>query len=184
MYSAKFSFIDLHNCAIIKGTVSQDFLLQIFLWIIFLLTPENNIRIISHYFENSQRYLQVKVHHRLSTTSTVNFLPVSTTLVANLPPISATPAVNLPPILLVSLILVPAWVANCHCYQTGGTYWEQYKTAYTLNWIWRKKFIFMLTLLPKGTSWAANISEIFEKLQNGPYRILRGTGGNWFMKKL
>jgi hypothetical protein len=46
-----------------KGTVSRDFLLQVFSWIIFPLVPENNIRVISNFVENLQRYSQVKVHH-------------------------------------------------------------------------------------------------------------------------
>ncbi len=52
-------------------------------------------------------------------------------------------------------------MANCHRYQTGGKfangvnatigkYLEQYQAAYTLKWTWRNKFIYMLTLLPKG----------------------------------
>jgi hypothetical protein len=44
--------------------VSGDFLLQVFLWITFPQAPDNNIRIISNFFENSWRYSQVKVHHR------------------------------------------------------------------------------------------------------------------------
>ncbi len=47
-----------------KGTVSRDFLLQVFSWITFPQAPDYNIRIISNFFENSRRYLQVKVHHR------------------------------------------------------------------------------------------------------------------------
>ncbi len=35
-----------------------------FPWIIFSQTPENNVRIISNFYENSRRYSQVKVHHR------------------------------------------------------------------------------------------------------------------------
>ncbi len=70
----------------------------------------------------------------------------------------------------------------------GGKQWEQYQTADTLKWIWRKKIISMLTVLPKdarkmkkkqsdwrffwfttsvndtgGASQAANISENFMK---------------------
>ncbi len=47
-----------------KGTVSRDFLLQVFSWITFPQAPDKNIRIISNFFENSRRYSQVKVHHR------------------------------------------------------------------------------------------------------------------------
>ncbi len=39
-----------------KGTVSQDFLIQFFSWIIFPQAPENNKRTISNFFFNSQRY--------------------------------------------------------------------------------------------------------------------------------
>ncbi len=49
---------------IIKGTVSRDFLLQVFSWITFPQAPENNIRVISNFSENLLRYSQVKVHHR------------------------------------------------------------------------------------------------------------------------
>ncbi len=31
-----------------------------------------------------------------------------------------------------------------------GKSWEQYQTANTLKWTWRKEIIYMLTLLPKG----------------------------------
>ncbi len=40
----------------LKGTVSRDFLLQVF-----FMNHDNNIRIISNFFENSRRYSQVKV---------------------------------------------------------------------------------------------------------------------------
>ncbi len=33
---------------------------------------------------------------------------------------------------------------------TGGKQWEQYQAADTLKWSWRQKFIYMVTLLPKG----------------------------------
>ncbi len=76
----------------IKGTVSRDFLLQVFFsWITFPQAPDNNIRIISNFFENSRRYLRC--------TTGVNdtggkLPPVSRTLAANLPPVSRTPAAN------------------------------------------------------------------------------------------
>ncbi len=47
-----------------KGTVSRDFLLQVFSWITFPQAPDNNIRIFSNFYENSRRYSQVKVHRR------------------------------------------------------------------------------------------------------------------------
>ncbi len=57
----------------VKGTVSQDFLLQVFVMNLFQ-DPENRIRVISNFFENLRRYSQVKVHHR--------------------PPVSATPVAS------------------------------------------------------------------------------------------
>ncbi len=44
--------------------MSRDFLLQVFSWMDFPQAPENNVRVISIFFENSQRYSQVKVHRR------------------------------------------------------------------------------------------------------------------------
>ncbi len=44
--------------------MSRDFRLQVFLWIIFSQAPEYAIRAVSNFFENSRRYLQLKVHHR------------------------------------------------------------------------------------------------------------------------
>jgi hypothetical protein len=46
-----------------KGTVSRDFCFRFFSRIIFPQSPENNNRAISNFFEISQRYSQVKVHH-------------------------------------------------------------------------------------------------------------------------
>jgi hypothetical protein len=49
----------------LKGTVSRDFLLQVFFMNHLPPSPKNNIReVISNFFENSQRYSQVKLHHR------------------------------------------------------------------------------------------------------------------------
>ncbi len=49
---------------VLKGTVSRDFLLQVFFMNHLPQAPDNIIRIISNFFENLRRYLQVKVHHR------------------------------------------------------------------------------------------------------------------------
>ncbi len=46
------------------GTVSRDFLLQVFFMNHLPQAPDNNIGIISNFFENSRRYSQVKVHQR------------------------------------------------------------------------------------------------------------------------
>jgi hypothetical protein len=45
------------------GTVSRDFLLLVF-FVNFPQASDNSIRVIKKFFENSRRYLQVKVHYR------------------------------------------------------------------------------------------------------------------------
>ncbi len=69
----------------IKETVSGDFLLLVFSWISLTPAPEFPIRTVSNVFENSRRYLQVKVHQRTGINAPV----------ANLPPLSTTPVVHL-----------------------------------------------------------------------------------------
>jgi hypothetical protein len=44
---------------VLKGTVSQDFLLQLFFMNHLPPSPRNNIRVISNFIENLRRYLQV-----------------------------------------------------------------------------------------------------------------------------
>ncbi len=46
-----------------KGQCHEIFCFRFFSWITFPQAPDNNIRIISNFFENSRRYSQVKVHH-------------------------------------------------------------------------------------------------------------------------
>ncbi len=73
------------------------FCFRFFSWIILPQAPENDIKIISNFFENSQRYLQVKVHLSINDTSMTrgaNLLLVSTTPVANFWQISLTPGAN------------------------------------------------------------------------------------------
>ncbi len=48
----------------LKGQCHEIFCFRFFSWITFPQAPENNIRVISNFFENSRRYSQVKVHHR------------------------------------------------------------------------------------------------------------------------
>ncbi len=50
--------------AILKGTVSRDFLLLVFFMNQFPQAPEYLIRTVSNLFENSRRYLQLNVDHR------------------------------------------------------------------------------------------------------------------------
>ena len=46
---------------------------------------------------------------------------------------------------------------------TGGKQREQYQTTDNLKWTWRKKFIYMLTLLSKRNN--ENFSEFSKKLE-------------------
>ncbi len=48
----------------LKEQCDEIFCFRFFSWIIFSQAPENNIWFITNFFKNSQRYLQVKVHHR------------------------------------------------------------------------------------------------------------------------
>ncbi len=112
----------------IKGTVSRDFLLQVFFMNHLPQAPENNIRIISIFFENSRRYSQVKVHHRCQRHGGKFATNVNDTG-GKLPPVSTTPAANLPPVPLVLLtpvanlpLVSTTPVANCHRYQR---HWRQ-----------------------------------------------------------
>ncbi len=52
------------TCLSLKGQCHEIFCFRFFSWITFPQAPENDIRVISKYFENSRRYSQVKVHHR------------------------------------------------------------------------------------------------------------------------
>ncbi len=82
-----------------KGTVSRDFLLQIFFMNHLPPSPENNTRVISNFFENMWRYSQVKVHHQYQRHQRQILQPVP----------------------LVLLILVANFPPD-----TGGEQWEQY----------------------------------------------------------
>ncbi len=53
-----------HGTVPLKGKCHEIFCFRFFSWITFPQAPDNNIRIISNFFENSRRYSQVKVHHR------------------------------------------------------------------------------------------------------------------------
>jgi hypothetical protein len=106
----------------LKGQCHEIFCFRFFAVINIPQAPESNIRVNLKFFENSLRFLQVKVHHR------------------------------------------------CHCYRqqicrrcqrhrwqivtgindTCDKKWEQYETANTLKWTWRKNFFYLLTILPKG----------------------------------
>ncbi len=95
----------------LKGQCHEIFCFRFFSWI--PQAPDNNIRIISKFFENSRRYLQFKVHHRCQRHRWQILPPfplVLLTPVANLPPVSTIPAANLPPVSMTP-------VANCDRYQ-------------------------------------------------------------------
>ncbi len=49
---------------VLKGQCHEISCFRFFSWITFPQAPENNIRVILNFFENSWRYSQVKVHHR------------------------------------------------------------------------------------------------------------------------
>ncbi len=53
------------------------------------------------------------------------------------PPVSMTPVANFD-------------TSSAFVVDTGGKQWEQYQAADTLKWTWMQKFIYMLTVLPKG----------------------------------
>ncbi len=57
----------------LKGQCHEVFCFRFFSWITFPQAPDTNIRIISNFFENSQRYSQVKVHHRCRRHRQQNF---------------------------------------------------------------------------------------------------------------
>jgi hypothetical protein len=78
-YKILFSISSNSDFMLFKGTMSQNFLLQVFFIIIFPKPLKNNIRVISIFFKNSQRYSQVNVHHWCSTTLVENSPQVTTT---------------------------------------------------------------------------------------------------------
>ncbi len=56
----------------LKGQCHEIFDFRLFLRISFPQAPENTIRAVSNLFENSQRYSQLKLHHRVSLTLVAN----------------------------------------------------------------------------------------------------------------
>ncbi len=125
----------------LKGQWHEIFCFGFFSRIIFPQALENNTRVVSRYLFASQSAPPVSTTlvanlPPVSTTSAEKLLLVSTTQSANLSPVSTTPA---------------AYFANSSTgVGTSGKQWEQYQTANNLKWTWRKKFIYMLTLISKG----------------------------------
>ncbi len=56
----------------LKGQCREIFCVRFFSWITFPQARDNNIRIISNFFENSRRYSQVMVHHRWQIAAGIN----------------------------------------------------------------------------------------------------------------
>ncbi len=137
---------------VLKGQCHEIFCFRFFSWITFPEAPDNNIRIISNFFENSRIYSQVKVHHRCQRHRRQichrcqqhrwQILPpvllVLLTPEANLPPVSTIPAANLPPV-------STAPVANCHRYQwhrrqiCSRCHWHRWQIMGTISGCWHLK---------------------------------------------
>ncbi len=109
-------------CVGLKVQCHEIFCFRFFSWITFPQAPDNNIRIISNFFENSRRYSQVKVNdthrwqicHRYQRHRRQIFPPISLVL---LTPVSTIPAANLPP------------VAICRWYQ-----WQRRQICHRCHW--------------------------------------------------
>ncbi len=77
-----------------KGQCHEILCFWFFPWISFPQAPEYTIRAVSNFFNNSRRYLQLKVEHRYQRHRRQILPPVSVVLlipVANLPPVSTIP---------------------------------------------------------------------------------------------
>ncbi len=125
--------------------MSRDFLLQFFFTNHLPQAPENNIWVISILLENLRRYSQVKVIHQYQRHWWQIFADVND---IGLPLVSTT--------------------GGKFCHQHCWCCWYQWqiftgtttpganngnnirRLSWHLKWTWRKKFIYMLTLLPKG----------------------------------
>ncbi len=97
----------------LKGQCHEIFCFWFFSWVSFPPAPEYSIKTVTNFFENSQWYSQVKVHHLYQQHRRKILLPVSLVLlipVANLPPVSMIPVANLP-------LVTTTPVASCHRYQ-------------------------------------------------------------------
>ncbi len=147
-----------------------------------IIFPQASDNNILNFLKNSRRYLEVKVHHRYQRHRR-------------------------------QICYRYQWHRQQICHQC---HWHQRRTMGTLSdadtfkWTWRKKFIYMLTLLLKGVP-KINLKfsdfklffdlllvsttpviylklrispRIFENIRNYPNGILySGAGGTWFMKK-
>ncbi len=133
--------------AVVKGTVSGDFLLLVFFMNLFPPSP----RVFRwDRFEFFRKFADIFASQGAP--------PVSTTPVANLPPVSATPVANFFTIFAGVVDTSGKFATGVNdtggkfatgVNDTGGKICQQYQAAETLKWTWRQKFIYMLTLLPK-----------------------------------
>jgi hypothetical protein len=92
--------------------VSRDFFASGFFMYRFPTAPEYSISIVSNFFENSQRYLQVKVHQDANfSTSFASVVDIGSKVATGvndasgkLPPVSTTLAANLPTVSMILLV--------------------------------------------------------------------------------
>jgi hypothetical protein len=131
----------------LKGQCHKFFCFWFFSWISFPPAPEYPIRTVSNILENSRKYSQVKAHHWyqrhwrqiLPQVSLVLLIPV-----ANLPPVSMMPAANLPLVSTTPVANLPP-VSVTPVANNGNNI----RLLRHLNWPWRQKCIYKLTLLLK-----------------------------------
>ncbi len=173
--------MNLRTILALKETVSRNFLLQIFLWIIFPQATKNTTRIILNFFENLRRYSQVKVHHwyqrhqqQICHRYHWHRQQICHSYQWHRRPI-------LPPVLLVLLVLVANRIpaANLPRWQTMGTISDCWQLEVNLKeklYLYansttqgRPKEITKTFLIATcvndtgGAPWAANISVNFQK---------------------
>ncbi len=109
----------------LKGQCHEIFCFRFFSWINFPQAPDNNIRIISNFFENSRRYLQVKVHHRCQRHRWQICHRYQRHRRQILPPVSLvllTPVANLPPVSICRRCQRRRWQIATGINDTGGKF--------------------------------------------------------------
>ncbi len=189
----------------LKGQCHEIFCFRFFSWITFPQSPDNNIRIISNFFENSQRYSQVKVHHRCQQHRWQichRYQWHRRQILPPVPLVLLTPVANLPPVSTMP-------VANCQRYQRHQRqichrccwHWWQimgtisgcrhlkvnlkakiyiYVSSSTQSWPNKIIKIFLIEdffhLPPVANLELRKSSRIFEKIRNGLNGILWGSG--------
>ncbi len=153
----------------LKGQCHKIFCFRFFSWITFPQAPENDIRVISNFLENSRRYSQVKVHHRCRWHRWQIATGINDTGGKFATSINDTGGKFCHHFRLCCW----HWWQICRrcqrcrwqiatginehrrqiCHRCRWHRWQIMGTisaADTLKWTWRQKFIYMLNLLPKG----------------------------------